>query len=83
MAAKRNIEVINLIYIMAVALSVLFYSLIFTLMSINAATAFNVTPSFLHITIQMRILLTAFNVVSTFQLHAWRTCKRKLDHIIC
>lgn len=38
MEAKRNIQVINLIYIMAVALSVLFYSLIFTLMSINAAT---------------------------------------------
>lgn len=38
MAAKRNIQVINLIYIMAVALLVMFYSLIFTLMSINVAT---------------------------------------------
>lgn len=78
---------------MVVASAMLFYSLIFTPMTINAATFptlsrprwltidLILTPSALHIIIRMRIMWTAFKVVLTFQLHAWHTYKRKLDHI--
>lgn len=82
-----------LIWYHGCCITMLFYSLILTLMTINAATFptlsrprrltidFILTPYTLHIIIWMRIMWTAFKMVLTFQLHAWHAYKRKLDHI--